>query len=362
MRLQELLQAPELVFSRILASGEALSRHVNWVNVYELLDELSLVEAGDLILTDGYDLHRYQDDYRGLCQRIIQQKAAGLGLVVGKYLAEIPAGLLMAAWETRLPLFLLPPGREVADYGKLIIQLITLPHEVAQASPDKAALRPASSFRVCSLTSSVPDGALLFGAKLSEFLALHCRCFVIETENPCAGLLKLEGVLPEPRLLRETLTLALAELGEGSLSLGLSDPLPQGSDVAVGIDQARKAMELGLALSGPGKIAFYDNIALYETFLGKKSENDSFGYSGAMLERLTAHDRAHHSDLLATLKAYVQCDGNSRKAAEQLGIHRHTLKNRLQKIEDLTACPLSGVGRVNYEIALAYHHLYRIKR
>ncbi len=394
MRLQEMLQAPELTATRILASGDALNRSVNWVTVYELLDELSLVEAGDLILTDGFDLDQYQQDFPMLCQRILRQQASGLGLVPGKYLTAVPAGLIEAAWESGLTLFFFPPGREVADYGKVIIQLLTRPRSGSQgqtgqelaswdareglANPGQghagrkgmkddsaavAAVIDGHARRICCLGTTETAIVAQFKEKLAELLSCRCRCTVLRDAAWPEGLLCLAGNLPQPRALRESLAFALEELALSPLpSIGISDIFSFAGDLGQATEQARQAMELGQALSGPGKIAFYENIALYETFLGKKNPGGNLGYSQEMLGRLTAHDHAHHSDLLTTLKVYLQCEGNHRQAAAELGIHRHTLKSRLDKIEDLTACPLSGVGRVNYEIALAYHHFYRIKR
>ena len=362
MRLEKILQAPELTDVRVLAAGRALQRHVNWVTAYELLDELSLVEAGDLILTDGFDLHSYGEDYPALCRRILRQGACGLGLVPGPYLTQVPGDLLQAAWEMELPLYFLPPGREVADYAKLIIGLITHSSEDSPPSASGSANSlPGATRRICCLSQPQGEVVAAYREKLAPLL--RCRCAIAVGANPSESFLLLEGELPTPRLLRESLDYALAELALDPLpSLGVSDQWPPDSDPAPAQEQARRAMELGLALSGPGKIAFHENIALYETFLGRQSPDGSLGYSQEMLERLTAHDRIHHSDLFGTLKAYLQCQGNHRQTAAQLGIHRHTLKTRLEKIEDLTACPLSGVGRVNYEVALAYHHLYRIKR
>ena len=127
------------------------------------------------------------------------------------------------------------------------------------------------------------------------------------------------------------------------------------------MEQAEKALTLGMALLGAGHVSFFDNISLYQVFLGSAKPEILMDYSQRMLDRISEHDAHHSSDLLLTLEIYLQHERNIKMTASALGIHRHTLKNRLDKIEEITACPLTGEGRINYELALAFRRLNRIK-
>ncbi len=51
------------------------------------------------------------------------------------------------------------------------------------------------------------------------------------------------------------------------------------------------------------------------------------------LDRLAEHDRQNGTELAATLSAFLRSGSHMAKAATMLGIHRHTLRNRLKKIE-----------------------------
>lgn len=59
-----------------------------------------------------------------------------------------------------------------------------------------------------------------------------------------------------------------------------------------------------------------------------------------VLGTLVAHDRAHHADLLHTLRVYFRCNGNAIEAARQLFLHRNSLQYRLERIEDVLRCDL----------------------
>ncbi|GAA0217477.1 helix-turn-helix domain-containing protein [Actinomadura nitritigenes] len=67
---------------------------------------------------------------------------------------------------------------------------------------------------------------------------------------------------------------------------------------------------------------------------------------------LTGVDPAFRDVLLATLTAWLDCDGSAARAADRLFCHRNTVLNRLRKIEQLTGRTLAH-PRDLVEIALA---------
>ncbi|WP_280499610.1 helix-turn-helix domain-containing protein, partial [Nocardia farcinica] len=67
---------------------------------------------------------------------------------------------------------------------------------------------------------------------------------------------------------------------------------------------------------------------------------------------LAAHDRDHGTDLVASLRAFLEANGHWESAAHALGVHRHTLRSRIARIEALLGCRLD-VARVRAELLLA---------
>jgi purine catabolism regulator len=58
---------------------------------------------------------------------------------------------------------------------------------------------------------------------------------------------------------------------------------------------------------------------------------------------LVEYDRSHGTDLVKTLREYLQNDGSPSKAVKILHIHRNTLAHRLRRIEGLTGRSLRSV-------------------
>lgn len=74
------------------------------------------------------------------------------------------------------------------------------------------------------------------------------------------------------------------------------------------------------------------------------------------LEPLLRDPAAREQDLLATLAAYLEHNGAWETTSRALGIHRHTLRHRIAKIETLTGLPLDvAQNRVVLMLALATH-------
>ncbi|HEY9313032.1 PucR family transcriptional regulator [Williamsia sp.] len=76
--------------------------------------------------------------------------------------------------------------------------------------------------------------------------------------------------------------------------------------------------------------------------------------SGARVSRLgplADHDRDQGSDLVATLQAYLQANGQWEPAALAIGVHRHTLRHRIDRIERLLRVDLTD-ARTRAELLL----------
>ncbi len=69
------------------------------------------------------------------------------------------------------------------------------------------------------------------------------------------------------------------------------------------------------------------------------------------LDELTAADAS--GDLLHSLRVFLAENGSWEAASSQLGIHRHTLRSRIQKVEDLTGMSMSSAeDRVQLWLAI----------
>jgi PucR family transcriptional regulator, purine catabolism regulatory protein len=122
----------------------------------------------------------------------------------------------------------------------------------------------------------------------------------------------------------------------GGLSLpGSFENLP------VCVNQARVAARTG---EQEDRFCAFAALGVFSMILGDRSIGE-LELLAQQLNPLEEHDRDQNlpeTGLVATLEAYLRNNGHVESAATQLGIHRHTLRNRLARIRELTNCDLDS--------------------
>lgn len=134
----------------------------------------------------------------------------------------------------------------------------------------------------------------------------------------------------------------------GTLRAGLS-PAHRITDARHALGQAEHALGSADASTPVAEFDATHGIALL-----------SSGRVRAVLESVAAstvdvlaeHDRERGSQLVASLRAFLEANGHWESAAAVLGVHRHTLRGRVTKVEELLGVDL-GDARVRAELLLA---------
>jgi purine catabolism regulator len=79
----------------------------------------------------------------------------------------------------------------------------------------------------------------------------------------------------------------------------------------------------------------------------------------SVLAPLDDYDR-NGGELVATVKVFLQHNGHWEAAASSLGIHRHSLRNRIRKVEQLTDRSMeSSTDRSEFLIAITARDFVR---
>jgi purine catabolism regulator len=123
----------------------------------------------------------------------------------------------------------------------------------------------------------------------------------------------------------------LMELFGRGQGAGSSEAVPW-ERFADGLRHAREAAELG-ARRGGTAVAFAD---LASGGLGALVDPDaSRAFADALLAPLLEADRGGRGDLVRSLRAWLAHHGQHEPAAAELGVHRHTLRNRVRRAGEL---------------------------
>ncbi|MGG4488304.1 CdaR family transcriptional regulator [Metabacillus idriensis] len=104
--------------------------------------------------------------------------------------------------------------------------------------------------------------------------------------------------------------------------------------VSLSYESAKETLDAARKHCADGYFYTYTDWALSVLLRNKKDEtkHELFTYTMSILHR---SDR--NGELLQTLKAFILFDGDMNRTAEELFIHRNTLRYRLDKIEEITS-------------------------
>jgi purine catabolism regulator len=122
-------------------------------------------------------------------------------------------------------------------------------------------------------------------------------------------------------------------------------------DVARGLREARYALQV-CRLEGWASAGF-EQLGTYRLLLSMADPDALRAFADAILSPLDAYDRDHNGELSASLRAFLQHNARWETAATKLYVHRHTLRYRMRKVEELTGRDLtSSFDRMEFWLAL----------
>jgi len=157
-----------------------------------------------------------------------------------------------------------------------------------------------------------------------------------------------------------------------SLSLARQNLSLRFADVRVAASRPRAGTELRMGLreailanrlTGPdgpaeGRVAVAEDIGSVAFLFAVSDAQAIEQFQRSLLGPLVENDRDEGTDLVQSVDAYLEENGHLEKAARRIFCHRHTLRNRLDRIEALTHRDLERAqDRVEFWLALRAREL-----
>jgi PucR family transcriptional regulator, purine catabolism regulatory protein len=363
-----------------LVSGqEAASRHVRWVHSTELLDPTPWLRGGELLLSTGLQLDNAKVQ-RELIQRLAEHKIGGLGLGTGFAHKRLPPALVAQAKESSFPLFEVPYELPfIAITERVFAQLLDERYEILQRSMAGDVLADA-----------------LTGRLYPEELQSRLRPFGIGEEaavlaflppDPTASAPLVEGILAQEPLagslvaIRAGLLVVVVDGGDGldpialarrvrdELATRVGDVRASASRVApihslrLSFHEARCALEAVRLQNGNGShevIASYEDLGAFQLLLSLQDDDALLSYCRSVLGPVETGEGEYGDELLRSLDVFIEHNGHWEKAASALYCHRHTLRYRIRRVEQLTGRDFSRArDRIEFWLALRGRELAR---
>ena len=105
--------------------------------------------------------------------------------------------------------------------------------------------------------------------------------------------------------------------------------------------------------AGPPLLATYRDLGSFQLLLSLQDDDALRLFCDSILSPIEEGEGAYGGELMRSLESFIECNGQWEKAARQLYCHRHTLRYRIRRVEELTGRSLdSARDRIDFWLAL----------
>jgi purine catabolism regulator len=359
-----------------LVSGqESAQAQVRWVHSTELPDPTPWLKGGELLLTTGIQLHGPKLQ-RELIDRLADHDIAGLGFGTGFAHRRMPAALVTAARKREFPLFEVPYELPfIAITERAFAHLLDERYEMLQRN------------MVGDLLSEALSGHLYpedVQARLRPFgIGEQVAVLAFRPPDPAAAAAPVERILQRERVpglvaVRAGLVCAVvdgskaqpvelarkirAELAArfGDVKAAASRPAATHS-LRMSFHEARCALEAVRLRNGDApEVASHEDLGAFQLLLSLQDDDALSSYCRTVLGPIENGEGDYGDELVRSLDVFIEHNGHWEKAASALYCHRHTLRYRIRRIEQLTGRDFSNArDRIEFWLALRGRELSR---
>lgn len=143
-----------------------------------------------------------------------------------------------------------------------------------------------------------------------------------------------------------------------SFAVGRSRVAAHAGDLARAANEALLAANVAEGdASGdePHRVLAFDDTGAYRLLLSAMSEDPAElqRFYAETIEPLVAYDDQYETDLVVTVEAFLDADGNVAGTAQRLFTHRHTIRYRLERVRELSGLDVGSTdGREKLSLGL----------
>jgi DNA-binding PucR family transcriptional regulator len=385
---------PAMESLKIVAGENGLDRIVKWVHYMENPGYIDWLKGGELILITGILLGKKVNKLLELVKNLNDKKVAGLVINVGPYIEATPKEIIQLANSLNFPVFELPFEVKIIDFSQSICKAIfnskiekesmesfmreiifndvTYSEEIlnramlygynpeceycslvvymdnltsfigtSEVWDQEAELR--TKEQVEQIIIKIMDGFNKKTIHVSQSNSIIVMFPINEKDKKKTVNLISENIIKEISLKIEKLQISI---GIGTYWRGFED-------LKKSVLRAQKALKV-LRINGrKDRICKYSDIGVYRLLFELEKSSEMKSMYEETLGKLIFYDKKNSTELVNTLEVYIRENCNLIMAAEELFIHKNTLKYRIKRIEDILECDFKDLEQIlNFSIAL----------
>ena len=386
-KIKDLLKLDILKGTDIISGNENLNNEIIWINMMEILDELNSLQIGELLITTGYNLNN-EELHRDLIFNLHKKKLAGIAIQPGYYIDRIPDYIKEQGEKYNFPIMQIPKRITFSHLTRVIIKNINSNKD--KHNFDKESLltgfienknipgtkinkliengfNEKSSIAVMVFSiEQLEDGFILESDTehildcLDSLLSKIASNYLIEKyQDNHVILIKTNDITDIIYKMQEVISILSDNNSDFSINLGISSIFNTFSSIPKLYTEAIMSHDILKTIHAKKGVCSYEHISLFQMLGQANAKENAFRILNETIIPIMNYDKIHKCNYAETLKSFFLNNYNLSATSEKLFIHRHTLRYRLQKIEDIFNINLKdSLTLFKYSIALQLSNFY----
>ncbi|MBM6832322.1 PucR family transcriptional regulator [Megamonas hypermegale] len=381
---KDLFKLSSLSKMKIIAGNKGLHRVIRWSYKAESIHLAKWVHGGELLIVSKMVIHEENFDLYNFLKEAISLNMSGALLLTGTgYIEQIPQSVIDLSNQKHFPLFLIPWNTPLVDIFEELGHAIASINLINDKHKDLLfSIIFNNNLSIDYLKYQNPeinfsfDGSLQF-FEINFLLPQNKNSFKmndVDKDTICQfihtlfqneqipilysgytkniiGLMNVTNASTDTlnAIFNETLTYINENYPNYIINIGIGTKQQSLSKCKLSYEQASKCINLAIKQNKQNTIRYYEQLGLYQLFYDINNKTLLENFVSNILSKLIAYDEKYNTDLIKTLDVYLSKNCNLNQTAEELFIHRNTIKYRLQRIEEITNTNLDDAfTRLNF--------------
>lgn len=371
MNLHQLINEFPTTGLQLIAGKEGLEKRISWVHILESIPMTRFLKGGELILSTGVDL---QDENKMLefVKKIQSMNAIGIAFDTGGYILNIPDSVIDYCDNHGLPLFSIPkevPFENIMrPFCKAIVEAEAKQETISTAFKNAIFFPDQKELYMVPLLENHFEEEWRYSVLVLQLEQAYGNPY----QRTDSIITNLQSILSHKYQNYALLTGSEGEIivvyhseSTENVRIFAKDLLQQSKwilhhqeDLYIGVGKLTKSirclhksyrqacsiMNLQKKETINKNQYMYKDMGVYRILLGIEDPTISQDYFDAVLGPLFHYDKEQGTDLVQTLRSYLNNNGSVQKTANQLFIHRNTVNYKINKASQILELDFSSLN------------------
>ncbi len=383
---KDLYQLTSFSSAKVIAGRQGMSNSIRWAYKVEEMEFGKWIKGRELLVISNGIAKNAEFCLEDIIKTAIRHHTAGALLLTGKgYVEEISPQVITLANRYSFPVFTMQWNA---------VPLVELFEELGHAIALQDSIEGQKDDVLANIIFGSSDrfGEQLLISKMKKYgiqapyriFVIHFftdkaesleREYIVSKLNEICGQYKIpvlltkygsnyvgllhagqDDVLLWDKLKEQIDSFVHREYPEWAYMIGIGQSYKELKQMQICFKEATRCISLSHKLKKRDHLLFYDQLGLYNLFLGIENEEILSQYCRQLLGKLIAYDQENESELILTLRHHLEANCNIMETSKRMYIHRNTIKYRLQRIEEITGKNLNEtMHRTCFQTAIMIH-------